>query len=56
VRDYAVFVIEEGVDTMLTRDLHDAALSVIDASFGWVVDAATLTGVLQSRSAQTAAA
>lgn len=54
VRDFAVFVVEDGVDTMLTRELHDAALSVIEASFGWVVDAATLTKVLQSRSPQRA--
>ena len=39
VRDYAVFVVEEGVDTMLGPELHAAALSVIAASFGWVVPA-----------------
>jgi nicotinamidase-related amidase len=53
VRDYAVFVVEDGVDTMLPRELHDAALAVIDASFGWVVTAATLCDVLSGR-AQTA--
>jgi nicotinamidase-related amidase len=56
VRDYAVFVVDEAVDTMLTRELHDAALSVIDASFGWVVNAGTLIEFLHTRSAQTAAA
>ena len=50
VRDFAVFVVEEGVDTMLTRELHDAALAVIDASFGWVVSAETTVDVLRSRS------
>lgn len=51
VRDYAVFVIEDGVDTMLERRLHDAALAVIDASFGWVVSVTTLLDVLTERSA-----
>jgi isochorismate hydrolase len=55
VRDYAVFVVEEGVDTMLSRDLHDAALAVIDASFGWVIPAETTLEALRSRAAQTAA-
>jgi nicotinamidase-related amidase len=49
VRDYAVFVIEDGVDTMLRPALHDAALSVIDASFGWVVSTETTLGVLGER-------
>jgi nicotinamidase-related amidase len=49
VRDFAVFVVEEGVDTMLSRELHAAALAVIDASFGWVIDAETSLAVLQLR-------
>jgi nicotinamidase-related amidase len=48
VRDYAVFVVDEGVDTMLPA-LHDAALAVIDASFGWVISADTTLDVLRSR-------
>jgi nicotinamidase-related amidase len=48
VRDYAVFVVDEGVDTMLPA-LHDAALAIIDASFGWVISAETTLGVLRSR-------
>jgi hypothetical protein len=44
-----VFVVEEGVDTMLSAELHEAALSVIDASFGWVVSAATTLDVLRRR-------
>jgi nicotinamidase-related amidase len=49
VRDYAVFVVEEGVDTMLGPALHDSALAVIDASFGWVISAETTLDVLRSR-------
>jgi nicotinamidase-related amidase len=49
VRDFGVFVVEEGVDTMLSAELHEAALSVIDASFGWVVSAATTLDVLRTR-------
>ncbi len=48
VRDYAAFVIDDGVDTMLGEELHDAAELVIDASFGWIVDAATTFDVLSS--------
>jgi nicotinamidase-related amidase len=47
VRDWAVFVVEEGVDTMLGEELHEAALKVINASFGWSVDAATTLDVLR---------
>ena len=46
VRDLAVFVVEDGVDTMLSRELHDAALAVIDASFGWIIDSATALEIL----------
>jgi biuret amidohydrolase len=49
VRDFAVFVVEEGVDTMLGRALHEAAEAVIQASFAWVIDAATTLEVLRSR-------
>lgn len=50
VRDFSVFVVQEGVDTMLSRELHEAALAVIDASFGWVVSAATTLEILAARS------
>jgi len=40
VRDFAVFVIDDGVDTMLGRELHEAAEALVDASFGWVVTSA----------------
>ena len=49
VRDFAVFVVEEGVDTMLGRALHEAAEAVIQASFAWIIDAATTLEVLRSR-------
>jgi biuret amidohydrolase len=49
VRDYAVFVVEEGVDTMLGPELHAAALSVIAASFGWVVPAQVTLDALGAR-------
>jgi hypothetical protein len=49
VRDFAVFVVEEGVDTMLGRALHRAAEEVIQASFAWVIDAATTLELLRSR-------
>jgi biuret amidohydrolase len=51
VRDYAVFVVEEGVDTMLGAELHEAAAKVIDASFGWMTSAATTLEVLREGAA-----
>ena len=48
VRDYAVFVVDEGVDTMIPA-LHDAALAIIDASFGWVISAQTTLEILRDR-------
>jgi biuret amidohydrolase len=56
VRDYAVFVVEEGVDTMLGPELHDAALSVIAASFGWVVPAQVTLDALGARDTRTVSA
>jgi nicotinamidase-related amidase len=38
VHDYAVFVLEDGVDSMLGPELHEAALAVIETSFGWVIE------------------
>jgi biuret amidohydrolase len=49
VRDYAVFVVEDGVDTMLGRELHEAAKHVVNASFGWFVDGSTTLEVLRKR-------
>jgi hypothetical protein len=34
-------VVEEGIDTMLGPELHEAASKVIGASFGWMVSAET---------------
>jgi nicotinamidase-related amidase len=50
VNDYAVFVIEDGVDSMLGRELHISALEVIEASFGWVIDGASALDALRARS------
>lgn len=53
IRDYAVFVVEDGVDTMLGPKLHAAANLVIDESFGWVVDGQTTLDVLGTTRAQS---
>lgn len=47
VRDYAVYVLTDGVDTMMGPKYHDAALDIIAGSFGWVVDAETMLGLLE---------
>jgi biuret amidohydrolase len=44
IRDFAAFVLDDGVDTMLGQDLHEAAETVIDASFGWVISSADALG------------
>ncbi len=51
VRDWAVFVVAEGVDTMLGQALHEAALAVLDASFGWTIAAETTLELLRARAA-----
>ena len=38
VRDYAVIVARECVDTMDDPALHEAALAIIGTAFGWVLD------------------
>jgi biuret amidohydrolase len=55
VRDYAVFVIEDGVDTMLGHRLHEAATKVIDASFGWCIPGSTALQALMARRVPAAA-
>jgi nicotinamidase-related amidase len=55
VRDYAVFVVEDGVDTMLGPDLHEAAKKVINASFGWFVDGETTLDALRANGLAAAA-
>lgn len=37
VRDYAVIVAREAVDTMDDPSLHEAALAIIGTAFGWVL-------------------
>jgi nicotinamidase-related amidase len=49
VRDFAVFVVEDGVDSMMGETLHRAALDVIEASFGWVIGGAESVQALRSR-------
>ncbi len=55
VRDFAVYVIADGVDSMLGEELHQAAKAIIGASFGWVVDGAATLEVLRERFAAGAA-
>jgi nicotinamidase-related amidase len=50
VRDFAVFVVDEGVGTMMGPELDSAARQVIDASFGWCIPAATTLELLRERS------
>jgi nicotinamidase-related amidase len=49
VRDFAAFVVEDGVDSMMGETLHRAALDVIEGSFGWVVSGPDSVQALQSR-------
>jgi nicotinamidase-related amidase len=51
VRDYATFIVAQGVDSMLGQRLHEAALDVIDASFGWVIEAGATFDLLRTRDA-----
>jgi nicotinamidase-related amidase len=48
-RDFAVFVVDDGCDSMLGRELHEAAESVINGSFGWIVTGAQTVEVLANR-------
>ena len=49
VRDYAVYVLADGVDTMMERHFHDAALQIIAGSFGWVIDSEDAFAALEER-------
>ena len=55
VRDFAVFIVDDGVDSMLGRRVHDAAESVIDASFGWIVSGEDTFRALAERHRQVGA-
>lgn len=50
VRDWAVFVVEDGVDTMMGEEFHGAALRIMESSFGWIVDGETSVRLLGERS------
>lgn len=50
VRDWAVFVVEDGVDTMMGDEFHWSALAIMQGSFGWVVDGKTTIRLLEERS------
>jgi nicotinamidase-related amidase len=56
VRDFAVFVVDEGVDTMMGAELDEAARRVFAASFGWVVSGQRTLELLRQREARAAAA
>jgi nicotinamidase-related amidase len=49
VRDFAVFLIEDGIDSMLGKQLHDAARDVFAASFGWIVSGEAVVNLLGER-------
>jgi nicotinamidase-related amidase len=51
VRDWATFMIEDGVDSMMGPEFHAAALRVFGGSFGWVVDGDTAVSVLRDAGA-----
>jgi nicotinamidase-related amidase len=47
VRDYAVFVVEDCVDTMDGPEIHEAALACVRAAFGWVMTSDEVIGALK---------
>jgi nicotinamidase-related amidase len=51
VRDYATFVIADGVDSMMGSQYHHAALKIFSGSFGWVLDGEALTKTLGAAAA-----
>jgi nicotinamidase-related amidase len=50
VRDWAVFVVEDGVDTMMGDEFHRSALAIMRGSFGWIVDGETSIRLIEERS------
>lgn len=46
-RDYAVFVIEDCVDSMDGPEIHEAALACVRAAFGWVMTSDEVIDVLK---------
>jgi len=51
VRDWAVFVVEDGVDSMMGEEYHRAALQILSGSFGWVIDGEASLRLLTDRAA-----
>jgi len=49
VRDWAVFVVEDGVDSMMGEEYHRAALQILSGSFGWIIDGETSLRLLTGR-------
>jgi len=47
VRDYAVFVVEDCVDSMDGPEIHEAALACVRAAFGWVMTSDEVIGALK---------
>lgn len=47
VRDYAVFVVEEGVDSMDGEEAHATGLAAVEYAFGWAVSAADVLAALR---------
>jgi biuret amidohydrolase len=46
-RDYAVFVVEDCVDSMDGPEIHEAALACVRAAFGWVMTSDEVIGALK---------
>jgi biuret amidohydrolase len=49
VRDYAVYVLRDGVDSMMGAEYHEPALRIIEGSFGWVTDADTILDAIANQ-------
>jgi nicotinamidase-related amidase len=49
VRDWAVFVVEDGVDTMMGDEFHRSALAIMRGSFGWIIEGKTTIRLLEER-------
>jgi biuret amidohydrolase len=46
-RDYAVFVVEDCVDSMDGPEIHEAALACVRSAFGWVMTSDEVIGALK---------
>lgn len=51
VRDFAVFVVEDGVDTMMGSEFHRMAIQILGGSFCWIVSGDTAVRLLEERRA-----